>query len=58
MVETHTPSLTGDPDLAKRAYAMPMTGETLDSTKGVNNIWVEYPESVEIEQRAIAADPD
>jgi quercetin dioxygenase-like cupin family protein len=58
MVETHTPQLTGDPDLAKRAYAMGLPGEDVDAEKGVNNIWVDYPQSTEIERRAIAADPD
>jgi quercetin dioxygenase-like cupin family protein len=58
MVESHTPSLTGDPDLAKRALAMPMPGEKLNPSRGVNNLWVNYPESIEIERRAIAADPD
>jgi quercetin dioxygenase-like cupin family protein len=58
MVESHTPSLTGDPDLAVRALAMPMPGETVDPSKGVNNIWVDYPQSVEIERRALAADSD
>jgi mannose-6-phosphate isomerase-like protein (cupin superfamily) len=58
MVETHTPQLTGDPDLAKRAYAMGLPGEDVDPAKGVNNIWVDYPQSGEIERRAVAADPD
>jgi quercetin dioxygenase-like cupin family protein len=58
MVESHTPSLTGDPDLAVRALAMPIPGESVDPSKGVNNIWVDYPQSIEIERRAIAADPD
>jgi hypothetical protein len=58
MVETHTPQLTGDPDLAKRAYAMGLPGEDVDAEKGVNNIWVDYPQSVEIERQALAADPD
>ena len=56
MIETHTPSLTGDPDLAVRAVAMAGSGEAV--VPGVNNIWVDYPQSAAIEQRALAADPD
>lgn len=55
MIETHTPSLTGDPDLAGGAYRMASGTETV--VPGVNNIWVAYPQSSEIERRAIAADP-
>lgn len=58
MVETHTPGLTGDPDLAARALPMPLPGETVDPKSGVNNIWVDYPQAAEIERRAFAADPD
>jgi len=58
MVETHTPQLTGDPDLAKRAYSMGLPGEDVDPAKGVNNLWVDYPQAGEIERRALAADPD
>ena len=58
MVETHTPQLTGDPDLAKRAYSMGLPGEDVDAEKGVNNLWVDYPQAGEIEKRALAADPD
>jgi mannose-6-phosphate isomerase-like protein (cupin superfamily) len=56
MIETHTPSLTGDPELAVRAVAMADAGECV--VPGVNNIWVDYPQSATIEQRALAADPD
>jgi mannose-6-phosphate isomerase-like protein (cupin superfamily) len=58
MIETHTPSLTGDPDLAVRALPLGAPGEAIDPTRGVNNIWVDYPQAVEIEQRALARDPD
>jgi hypothetical protein len=57
MIETHTPSLTGDPDLAERALPLGVTGENIDPTKGVNNIWVDYTQSVDIERRAIENDP-
>jgi hypothetical protein len=35
-----------------------LPGETVDPTKGVNNLWVDYPDATEIERRALAADPD
>ncbi len=58
MVESHTPHLTGDPDLAMRATRHADAGRERRSGKGVNNIWVDYPQAGEIEQRALAADPD
>jgi quercetin dioxygenase-like cupin family protein len=57
MLETHTPSLTGDPSLAVGAVPLVAEGETPDQ-HGVNNIFVEYPQAKEIEARALAADPD
>jgi quercetin dioxygenase-like cupin family protein len=58
MIETHTPGLTGDPDLAKRAMKLGVAGEDIDPSKGVNNIWVDYAQSADIERRALQADPD
>jgi quercetin dioxygenase-like cupin family protein len=58
MIETHTPSLTGDPSLAVRAMPLGTPGENINPTKGVNNIWVDYPQSAEIERRAFENDPD
>jgi hypothetical protein len=57
MLETHTPSLTGDPSLAVGAVPLVAAGETPDQN-GVNNIFVEYPQAKAIEARALAADPD
>jgi hypothetical protein len=58
IAETHTPQLTCDPDLTKRAYSIRLPGEVVNTTKGVNNIWVDYPDAADIERRALAADPD
>jgi quercetin dioxygenase-like cupin family protein len=57
LLETHTPSLTGDPALAKGAVALVAPGETPDAN-GVDNLFVDYPQAKEIERRALAADPD
>jgi mannose-6-phosphate isomerase-like protein (cupin superfamily) len=57
MLETHTPSLTGDPALRPGAVAMVGKGETPDQN-GVDNIFIDYPQAKEIEARALAADPD
>ena len=57
MLETHTPSLAGDPMLRPGAVAMTGPGETPDQN-GVDNIFIEYPQAKEIEARALAADPD
>ena len=57
MLESHTPSLTGDPALRPGAVAMVAPGETPDQN-GVDNIFIEYPAAKEIEARALAADPD
>jgi len=57
MVETHTPSLTGDPELAKGAMPLVAPGEVADQN-GVDNIFIEYPRAKAIEERALAADPD
>jgi quercetin dioxygenase-like cupin family protein len=56
MIESHTPSLTGDPDLAKGALAMTGPGEVKHA--GVNNLWVKYEKAEDIERRALAADPN
>lgn len=58
MIETHTPSLTGDPALAARAMPLGTAGENINPAKGVDNIWVDYPQSAEIERQAIESDPD
>jgi quercetin dioxygenase-like cupin family protein len=58
MIETHTPSLTGDSALAERAMPLATSGENIDPAKGVNNIWVDYAQSVDVERRAIENDPD
>ncbi|HEY4775087.1 MAG TPA: cupin domain-containing protein [Xanthobacteraceae bacterium] len=57
MIETHTPSLTGDPALAKGAVPMVAAGEVPDRN-GVNNIFVDYPQARQIEERALAADSE
>ena len=57
MVETHTPSLTGDPELAKGAMPLVGPGEVPDQN-GVDNIFIDYPQAKDIEARALAADPD
>jgi quercetin dioxygenase-like cupin family protein len=57
MLETHTPSLTGDPDLSGGALALVGPGETPD-LNGVTNIFIDFPQAGEIERRALEADPD
>jgi mannose-6-phosphate isomerase-like protein (cupin superfamily) len=57
MLETHTPSLTGDPALAKGAVALVGPGEVPDRN-GVDNIFLDDPKAGEVEARALAADPD
>jgi len=57
MLETHTPSLTGDPDL-KGGFLMVDDDEDAKLTPGVTNIFVECPQAAEMERRAFAADPD
>lgn len=57
MLETHTPSLTGDPDLAG-AHLLVDPSEAVDEPKGVTNIFIDYDEAREIEKRALALDPD
>jgi len=57
MVETHTPSLTGDPELVKGALPLVGPGEVADQN-GVDNIFIDFPQAKVIEVRALAADPD
>jgi len=57
MLETHTPSLTGDPALRPGAIAMVGPGEMPDQN-GVDNIFIDYPAAKEIEACALATDPD
>lgn len=57
MLETHTPSLTGDPEL-QGGHLLVGTEEDVELTPGVTNIYVDYEQAGEIERRAFEADPD
>jgi hypothetical protein len=57
MLETHTPSLTGDPEL-KGAVSLVASTETAPRIPGVTNIFIDYPEAGDIERQALERDPD
>ncbi|MBX3540588.1 MAG: cupin domain-containing protein [Chelatococcus sp.] len=58
MLETHTPSLTGDAQIKGKATSMIGEAENAQMVPGAENIYIDYPEAEEIERKAFAADPD